>query len=428
MDAEITRLANGLTIVSDPMPQLETVACGVWIDCGARHETRAQMGISHMIEHMAFKGTARRSARAIAEEIEAVGGYLNAYTSREQTAFHARVMKADMPLAIDILADILTAPAFDPEEMERERQVVLQEIGQARDTPDDIIFDHLQTIAFPDQPMGWPVLGNEESVGAFTRGDLKTYMGANYRAGTMTLIASGAVEHAEIVKLAEEKFADLTQGVSQKPEVARYGGGDLRLAEDHEQVHITYGFPGVASADEDIYAAQVYVTALGGGMSSRLFQEVREKRGLCYSVYAFAHAFADGGLIGIYAGTGEEEAAEISAVVVGEMAALAETASEAEVARAKAQLKSGLMMGLERPSARAEQIANQLLAYGRVLSIEELTQMLDSVGLAAVRRFGTRVMETGVPALAALGPIGKLEAYRTFANRFGAAASCRAAE
>lgn len=428
MDVEITRLANGLTVVSDPMPQLETVACGVWVDCGARHETRAQMGISHMIEHMAFKGTARRSARAIAEEIEAVGGYLNAYTGREQTAFHARVMKADVPLAIDILADILTAPVFDPDEMERERQVVMQEIGQARDTPDDIVFDHLQTTAFPDQPMGWPVLGNEESVGAFNREDLKTYMGANYRAEAMTLIASGAVEHAEIVKLAEEKFAGLAPGACPKPQGARYCGGDLRLKEDHEQVHVAYGFPGVASADTGIYAAQVYVTALGGGMSSRLFQEVREKRGLCYSVYAFAHAFADGGLIGIYAGTGEEEAGELSAVVAGEMAALAEAASEAEVTRAKAQLKFGFMMGLERPSARAEQIASQLLAYGRVLTTEELIRMLDAVDLSAVRRFGTRVMETGVPALAALGPIGKLEAYRTFADRFGTAASRRAAE
>ena len=327
MDVEITKLANGLTVVTDPMPQLESAAVGVWVDCGARHETRAQMGLSHLLEHMAFKGTKRRSARAIAEEIEAVGGYLNAYTSREQTAFHARALKADVPLAIDILADILTEPTFEENELERERQVVLQEIGQSRDTPDDIIFDHLQTVVYPDQPMGFPILGDEESVGGFARADLQDYMGANYRADAMTLIASGAVDHDAIVKLATEKFASVSRGPRQAAQEARYGGGDLRLNEDHEQVHVTYGFPGIASRDPDAYAAQVYATALGGGMSSRLFQEVREKRGLCYSVYAFAHGFTDGGMIGVYAGTGESEAAELSAVVAGEMASLAETAA-----------------------------------------------------------------------------------------------------
>jgi len=409
------------------MPQLESAAVGVWVDCGARSETRAQMGLSHMLEHMAFKGTARRSARRIAEEIEAVGGYLNAYTSREQTAFHARVLKADVSLAVDILADILTAPTFEASELERERQVVLQEIGQARDTPDDIIFDHLQSVAFPDQPMGWPILGDEESVGSFSRDNLKSYMAENYRAGTMTLIASGAVDHAQMVRLAEEKFANLPQGARPEPLPARYGGGDLRLSEPHEQMHVTYGFPGIAGSDPEIYAAQVYVTALGGGMSSRLFQEVREKRGLCYSVYAFANAFHDGGLIGIYAGTGEDEAAGLSAVVAGEMASLAETATADEIARAKAQLKSGLLMGLERPAARAEQIATQLLTYGRVLAIDELTEKLEAVDVSAVRRFGSRLMEAAMPALVALGPVDKLETYSTFANRFGAA-SRRAAE
>ncbi len=427
MDVEITRLSNGLTVVTDPMPQLRSAAIGVWVDCGTRHEIRAQMGLSHMLEHMAFKGTRRRSARAIAEEIEAVGGYLNAYTSREQTAFHARVLAADVPLAVDMLADILTQPTFEQGELERERQVVLQEIGQARDTPDDIIFDHLQTVVYPDQPMGFPILGDEESVRAFSRENLQSYLAANYRARAMTLVASGAVDHAEIVRLAEEKFAALTQGPRPAAQEARYGGGELRLDEDHEQVHVTYGFPGVATCDPDLYAAQVYATALGGGMSSRLFQEVREKRGLCYSVYAFNSAFSDGGMTGIYAGTGENEAAELSAVVAGEMASLAETAKADEVARAKAQLKSALLMGLERPSARAEQIAAHMLAFGRVLPLEEITARLDAIDEEAVRRFGSRVMTTGAPALVALGPIGKLESYASFSARFGAPPNARRA-
>jgi predicted Zn-dependent peptidase len=365
MNVEITKLPNGLTIVTDPMPQLESAAVGVWVNCGARHETKSQMGVSHMLEHMAFKGTERRSARAIAEEIEAVGGYLNAYTSREQTAFHARTLKADVPLAVDILADILTHPTFEEGEIERERQVVLQEIGQARDTPDDIIFDHLQTAVYPDQPMGWPILGEEATVGAFTRSDLNGYMGANYRAGGMTFIASGAVEHSAVVELVARHFGDLKTGDEPRSEAAFYRGSDIRVDEELEQVHVTYAFPGVASAEDDLFTAQVYVTALGGGMSSRLFQEIREKRGLCYSIYAFAHAFRDGGFVGIYAGTGEKEAGEISALVAAEMAGIAANATDVEVARAKAQLKSGLLMGLERPSARAEQIAASARLWAR---------------------------------------------------------------
>jgi predicted Zn-dependent peptidase len=428
MNVEITKLSNGLTVVTDPMPQLQSAAIGVWVDCGARHETRSLMGVSHMLEHMAFKGTARRSARRIAEEIEAVGGYLNAYTSREQTAFHARVLKADVPLAVDILADILTRPAFEPDELERERQVVLQELGQARDTPDDIVFDYLQSAAYPDQPMGWPILGEEGTVGAFTRGDLHSYMGAHYRSGAMTFIASGAVRHADMVALVEDHFAGVPEGRAPSGEAARYVGIDTRLREDLEQVHVTCAFPGVTSADADAITAQVYVTALGGGMSSRLFQEAREKRGLCYSIYAFAHTFTDAGLVGVYAGTGEREAGEISAVIAGEMAALAGTANDAEVARARAQLKSGLLMGLERPSARAEQIASQLLAYGRVLSVEELTERLDAVDARAVRRFGQGVMGSRRPAMAAIGPLERLESHERFASRFGAGETRSAAE
>jgi predicted Zn-dependent peptidase len=428
MKIEISKLANGLTVVTDPMPGLESAAVGVWVDCGGRHETRPVMGVSHMLEHMAFKGTERRTARDIAEEIEAVGGFLNAYTSREQTAFHARVLKADVPLAIDILADILCHPTFEQAELERERQVVLQELGQSRDTPDDIVFDHLQAAIYPDQPMGWPILGDEKTVGGFSRADLQTYMGANYRTGGMTLIASGAVNHGELVKLAQDKFADLKSGGAPTPEAARYGGGEKCEDDDLEQVHVTYAFPGACSGDADFYAAQVYVAALGGGMSSRLFQEAREKRGLCYSIYAFAQTFKDGGAIGIYAGTGESEAGEISAVVAGEMAALAETANEAEVGRAKAQLKSGLLMGLEKPSTRSEQIAGQLLAYGRVLPVAELIAKLDAVDASAVRRFGARVMASPQPAMAAVGPLKNLERYETFANRFGAGAARRAAE
>lgn len=419
MTPEITRLSNGLTVVTDRMPQLESAMLGVWVNAGGRNETRDVMGVSHMLEHMAFKGTLRRSARDIAEEIEAVGGYLNAYTSREQTAFHARVLKADVPLGLDLLADILTHPTFEQGELERERQVVLQEIGQARDTPDDIVFDHLQAAIYPDQPMGWPILGLDETVSMFTREDLRTYMAANYRAGDMTLVSSGAVDHATIVRIVEEKFATLRAGPAPSPLPAHYVGGDFRRAQDLEQAHIVYAFPGVASTAPDFFTAQVYVMALGGGMSSRLFQEAREKRGLCYAISAFAQAHRDGGTIGIYTGTGETEAAEISAVIAGEMEQLAAGATEREVARAKAQLKSSLLMGLERPGQRAEQIASHIFTHGRLLSIEEMTGRLDAIDARAVRDFGEQMMESVNPSMAAVGPVGQLEKQGAFARRFG---------
>src|SRR5665213_1521008 len=258
MNVEITKLSNGLTVVTDPMPGLESAFVGVWVNAGGRNETRPVMGVSHMLEHMAFKGTQTRSARAIAEEIEAVGGYLNAYTSREQTAFHARVLRADVPLGIDLLSDILTHPTFEQAELERERQVVLQELGQARDTPDDIVFDHLQSAIFKDQPLGWPILGEEATVNAFDRDMLKAVMAAQYRLEGMTLIASGAVNHAEIVALAEEKCAGLNRGASPPVAPAHYVGGDFRAVEDLEQAHVAYAFPGLSNSDPDYFLAQIY--------------------------------------------------------------------------------------------------------------------------------------------------------------------------
>src|SRR6185437_7255258 len=224
MNIEISRLSNGLTVVTDPMANLESAALGVWVSTGSRNELPPEMGLSHMLEHMAFKGTASRSARQIAEEIEAVGGYLNAYTSREQTAFHARVLKDDVALGLDIIADILVNPTYDGGELERERQVVLQELGQARDTPDDIIFDHLQSVIYQGQSLGWPILGDADTVAAFTPSSLREYSAARYRSPGMVLVTSGAVEHGEIMRIVEEKFARLTPGASAPTPAAHYVG------------------------------------------------------------------------------------------------------------------------------------------------------------------------------------------------------------
>ncbi|MBV9693270.1 MAG: insulinase family protein, partial [Alphaproteobacteria bacterium] len=326
------------------------------------------------------------------------------------------------------LADILTHPTFDQTELERERQVVLQEIGQARDTPDDVIFDHLQATIYPHQPMGWPILGEDDTVAGFSRGDLQSYMAGNYRAGSMVVVASGAVDHEMVVRLCEEKFSSLPPGTTPTPATAQWIGGESRVADDLEQAHMTFAFPGLCHTDPDIYALQVYTMALGGGMSSRLFQEVREKRGLCYTISAMAQSATDGGVVAIYTGTGEQEAREIAPVVAGEMAALASQPGEAEITRARAQLKSALLMGLERPANRAEQLASQLLTHGRIVDVGEQIAKLGEVDAAAIRRVGERLMATERPAMASLGPVGKLESFGTFAARFGGTVAMRAAE
>ena len=419
MSIEITELESGLIVATDPMPHLESAALGVWVGCGARHEKPSEMGLSHMLEHMAFKGTQTRSAKAIATEIESVGGELNAYTAREQTAFHARVLKGDVPLALDILSDILANPAFEEEEVEREREVILQEIGQAHDTPDDLVFDHLQQACYPDQPMGWPIFGTVERVTSFTRDDLKSYMTANYCASSMMLIASGAVEHGRIVEAGRTLFAPLARVGGRVPLTARFRGTDIRDAQELEQAHLAFAFPGVASADPDAIAAQVFVTALGGGMSSRLFQEAREKRGLCYAIHAFAQSHRDTGMIAIYAGTAEEKAGQVAPIIAGEIEAMATGATEEEAARARSQLKASLLMALESPGARCELMASHLFTYGRVLSVAEISARVDAVDAAALRRFAESVASQGEPAMASVGPVGRLESQESFARRFG---------
>ena len=421
MSIEITRLENGLTVATDPMPHLESAALGVWVNCGPRHETPAQAGLSHMLEHMAFKGTLTRSAKEIATEIEDVGGDLNAYTSREQTAFHARILKDNVDVALDLISDILINPVFDDGELEREREVILQEIGQTRDTPDDLIFDHLQEACYPDQPMGWPIFGSEKTVSSFSRDDLRSYMRANYRAGGMMLIAAGALEHAEVVDAAKSLFHRLPIGQGPSTSTARFVSGEIRDEREFEQAHLAFAFPGVASTDPDAVTAQVFTTALGGGMSSRLFQEAREKRGLCYAIYAFSQSHRDAGVIGIYAGTGEDKAGDVTPLIAAEIEAMAKGTTEEEAARARAQLKASLLMALESPGSRCDRIAGHMFNFGRVLSTKEMTARVDAVDSAALRRFATRLCERGGPAMASIGPVGRLESLESFGRRFGRA-------
>jgi predicted Zn-dependent peptidase len=413
-----TALANGLRIVTDDMAHLETASLGVWVAAGARFERPAENGISHLLEHMAFKGTERRSARAIAEEIEAVGGHLNAWTSREQTAYFARVLAEDVPLAVDLLADILQHSTFEAGELARERDVILQEIGEAEDNPDDVVFDRLQAVAYPDQPMGRPILGSRERVAGFGRDDIAGYMTRHYHAGRMILAAAGKVSHERIVEQATRIFGALGRGAGETAPAALFAGGDARETKELEQVHLALAFPGLAFDDPDYYAFQVLATVLGGGMSSRLFQEAREKRGLCYSIYAFASSFVDGGMFGVGAGTGAAQVDELMTVIAGETVAVAAATGEDEVARARAQLKAGLMMALESSSARCDQIGRQTLIHGRVLGTDEMLARVAAVDAAAVSRVARRILAAGAPAFSALGPLQGLSSHDRIAASF----------
>jgi len=418
MTVRTSTLANGLTVATDAMPQVETAAIGVWVNAGTRNERPEINGIAHLLEHMAFKGTARRSAARIAEEIEAVGGHLNAYTSRESTAYYARVLKEDVPLAVDILADILQNSTFDEDELARERAVVLQEIGQAHDTPDDVIFDHFQATAFPEQPMGRPVLGTAEIVGAMPRTALVDYLGEHYRAPRMVLVAAGAVDHDAIVTLAEAAFATLGTEADDGREPARYAGGDYREHRDLEQVHLLFGFKGISYDDPDYYAVSVLSTLFGGGMSSRLFQEVREKRGLVYSIYSFASSYLDDGLFGVYAGTGTDQLGELVPVICNEFSALTGSVGDDELHRARTQLRAGLMMARESTGARCEQLAQQLQVYGRPVPTEEIVEKIDAVDAAAITGLAERLI-SGRMVVAAVGPTDGLESYDAIAHRLG---------
>ena len=422
-NTEITTLDNGLRVATVAMPSVQTASVGVWIDAGARHEQPEVNGVAHMLEHMAFKGTKRRSARVIAEEIENVGGHLNAYTSRENTAYYARVLAEDLPLATDILADILQHSTFEPEELERERGVILQEIGQTLDTPDDLVFDLFQETAFPDQSLGRSILGPSEIVGAMTREQLTGYMAEHYAPERMILAAAGKVEHDRLVDLGAELFKKLpaTSAKANGVEAGQYTRGDLRKQRDLEQVHLILGLPAFSYHDNDFHALQVLSVMLGGGMSSRLFQEVRENRGLAYSVFSFAACYQDTGVFGIYAGTGEEQTAELVPVLCDEFRSLTSSASEEELSRARAQLKASLMMGLESCFAQSEDLARQLMIFGRRIPHEETIAEIDAVDAEAIRRVGERLIEGNRPSLAAIGPIGRLPDLDAVERRLAAA-------
>ena len=417
MSVKSTTLDNGMTVLTDDMPHLESASIGIWVKAGSRSETESEHGISHLLEHMAFKGTATRSALDIAAAIEDVGGDLNAATSVEHTGYFARVLKEDVVLAADILSDILQNSVFDQNELDREQQVIVQEIGAARDNPDDHVFDLFQHAAYPDQPIGRTILGTIDSVQSFSPDSIRAYMDRNYVGDHMVLCAAGNVDHDALVDIANDRFHDLRPTGAPEPVKASYVGGEERLLSEHEQAHIVLGIEGRAYNSDGFYAAQILASILGGGMSSRLFQEIREKRGLCYSVYAFHWAFADSGVFGVAASTGEEEVAELLPVVLDELRKATETITDEEVVRVRNQIRAGLLMSLESPSSRAGQLARQQILWGRPIPLQETVDRINRITADRVKLIAGQIFDTDKVSLAGIGPVARLPDYQSIAAK-----------
>ncbi len=409
MTPQITTLENGLRIVTEDIPHVQTATVGMWVDVGSRYEEAHECGLSHFLEHMAFKGTHTRTASQIAEEVENVGSYLNAYTSREETAYHARVLKEDIPLAVDIIADILQNSTFLEEEVLKERDVIIQEIFQCRDIPDDAVFDHFQSIAFPQQPFGRPILGPEEIIASVTSDNLKAYMNKHYHAASMIFLATGRVDHDQIVDLCREKFTQLSPSSSTSFQKATYKGGRFVDTRPIEQANIVLGYESVPHTHPHYYAQTVLSGIVGGGMSSRLFQEIREKRGLAYATYSFVSPFRDTGLFGIFAGTNPSQVGDVMSVTSDILGTLSATLTEQELARSKAQLKAGLMMGLESTTGRWDQIGHQMTTYGRPLKPEETITHVEAVTLDEIQSIARTLFATP-PTLVAVGP-GEIDSF-----------------
>jgi predicted Zn-dependent peptidase len=418
MSVEITRLSNGLHVITHAMPSLETVALGIWVKAGARDERPEENGIAHFLEHMAFKGTATRSAQDIAEEIESAGGEINAATGMETTTYYARVLKDDWALALDILADIFNNSAYDTEELEREREVILQEIAAAKDQPDDLVFDLAQAASYGDHPLGRSILGPEEIVAKVDRDQILNWRNRNYWASRIVVCAAGNIDHKQFVTETEKLFGHLEQGHAPQRQPPTFVSKSQLEQKPLDQTHIVLSFPAPNYRDPRIYHLQVLSSILGGGMSSRLFQEVREKRGLCYSVFAFGTAYEDVGQLGIYAATSPDNTEELIDVSADVMLSMGREVLEKEVARAKAQLKTSLVMNLENASSRADQIARQFLAFNEIPDMAQLLSRINAVTAEDVVELAKSIFSSREPSLSAVGQLSKLASHSAIASRF----------
>ncbi len=405
MTAQLHRLANGLAVAIEPMTGVETIALGLYVDVGSRHESEPLGGLAHLLEHMVFKGAGSRDARGIAEAVENVGGWLNAYTARDHTAFQARLLAEDVALGVGLIADLVRRPHLVDADLAREKQVVVQEMGEVQDTPDDVIYDHLHGVAFPGQSFGRPVLGQEASVMAVTPDDLRGWIARGYRPSSMVLAGAGKLDPAAFLALAEQHFGDLAPGRAEAAPAAVFAGGRFADTRSFEQTHVAIGHLGVGHHHDDHYPLSLFSGIVGEGSSSRLFQSVREERGLAYSVGSGASAWPDTGLFTAYFATARGDAARAAALVREVLREAAATIGEAELARGKAQARAGMLMSLESVQSRADRLGLQVLLHGRVIPPAETIAAIEACTVERVRAAAARMLASP-EAVATVG--GKL--------------------
>lgn len=407
---QVTKLDSGIQVITDTMKDVETVSLGFWVSVGSRFEEESINGISHLLEHMAFKGTQTRTALQIAEQIEDVGGIINAYTSRDVTAYYVKVLKQDVPLALSVLSDIFQNSTMVEDELEREKEVIVQEIGQTYDAPDEAVFEYYQQTAYPNQSFGRSILGTADKVRSISRQTLLSYMHDEYTANRVIVSAAGNIEHSYLVEQIQNLLTSLKASGGRAMQTAQYVGGEYRQEKKIEQVNLLLGFDGLPYTHDLYYAQSILATVLGGGMSSRLFQEIREKRGLVYAIYAFSSSYQDAGQFGVFAGTGEKQVSELLPVVCDELLKVGTTLNEAEIERAKAQLRAHVLMKRESTSARAESNARQLATYGRIIDTAETIEKINAVDKAMLIKTAD-LLFVGKPTLASLGPVANVMSY-----------------
>ncbi len=402
-----TRLPNGIRVLSEELPDLASITVGIWVENGSRYESGEQAGISHFLEHLFFKGTSRRTAAAIAEEIDAVGGVLNAFTGKEYTCYYAKVLREHLPLALDLLADIFTDSQFAADEIERERSVIIQEISQVEDTPDDYVHELFNLAFWPGHPLSRPIAGTAGTVSGLRREDFLGFLSARYRPNRVLVAAAGNLSHGELVEVAAHKFGALNGAVQVASDGAPAAHAGLTVhAKDLEQVHLCLGTPGIAQGDADRYPAHLLNVALGGGMSSRLFQEIRERRGKAYSVYSFLSSYLDAGYVGVYVGTSAEWTPEVVEVIRAELARVVRDGlGAAELGRAKNQMKGSMLLGLETSDSRMSRIAKNEIYFQRDVSLEEVAAGIDAVGRDDIVRVASRLFQPETLALTVLGDL-----------------------
>ncbi|OGP55126.1 MAG: hypothetical protein A2Y65_10035 [Deltaproteobacteria bacterium RBG_13_52_11] len=403
-----TQLDNGIRVVTEALPTLDSVSLGIWVTTGSRDEGSDERGLSHFIEHLLFKGTERRSAFDISREIESVGGSINAFTGKEYTCFHAKVLKRDAALAVDILADIVSNSVFDPQEIERERMVVVQEIKMVEDTPDDYIHDLFHRSFWGDHPLGYPITGVKERVLTFQRKEIIAFLERQYTPDRMIVAIAGGLEHRQMVDLVKAKLGHLHPCPSPSQRESTHGGKSRMQVtyRELEQVHFCIGTGGIPHDHRLRYAGHTLNILLGGNMSSRLFQEVREKRGLTYSIYSFLNTYTDTGLFGVYAGTTKAEIQEVIALILQELQAIREgRIREEDLSAAKEYLRGGTILSLEGSDGRMSRLARDEICFNRHIPLEEVLQGLEGVSESAIAEVAQEMFGSHPLCITLLGAI-----------------------